>query len=377
MASFDATRRGMWTSRGHSEFAAFVADAPRSRGRDGLAPRGRRRGGGGRRRAGSLPQGAPRASRFREDAKLSTWFYRILVNEAQRYLRWRWVRQRVAGEMPEHPADPRPEAIGDPVLRERIARAVAALPRGQREAFVLVHLEGFTISEAAGHHGRAIGTIKSHLHRATGKLREALADLDPQRRSRRHERSTRRRLRPQRRCALRAAADDGVAAHALRCASRRARAGGRGARRPWLAAGRRRSGRCMRSSSGRRAASRRRANEVAGVDDSDARARKRRDARGMDPRDGKRLVADANAGLPADYVAISDLLLPASEEAHAQSRTTTARGQCCWCVALRGAAWLRGRRARAAASRTGWSRTGRRRRTARHGPPRTAARSKL
>lgn len=116
---------------------------------------------------------------FREDAKLSTWFYRILVNEAQRHLRWRWVRQRVAGEMPEHPADPRPAPIGDPALRDRIASAVGALSRGQREAFVLVHLEGFTISEAAAITGRAMGTIKSHLHRATGNLRVALADLDP------------------------------------------------------------------------------------------------------------------------------------------------------------------------------------------------------
>jgi RNA polymerase sigma-70 factor (ECF subfamily) len=116
---------------------------------------------------------------FREEAKMSTWFYRILVNEAQRHLRWRWVRQRVAGEMPENPPDPRPAATGDPKLRERVARAVADLPRGQREAFALVHLEGFTVSEAAAITGRAVGTIKSHLHRALGKLREALADLDP------------------------------------------------------------------------------------------------------------------------------------------------------------------------------------------------------
>ena len=110
---------------------------------------------------------------------MSTWFYRSLVNEAQRHLRWRWVRQRVAGEMPEDPPDPRPAATGDPKLRERVARAMADLPRGQREAFVLVHLEGFTVSEAAAITGRAVGTIKSHLHRALGKLREALADLDP------------------------------------------------------------------------------------------------------------------------------------------------------------------------------------------------------
>jgi RNA polymerase sigma-70 factor (ECF subfamily) len=117
--------------------------------------------------------------RFREEAKMSTWFYRILVNEAQRHLRWRWVRQRVAGEMPEDPRDPRPDATGDRSCAERVARAMAELPRGQREAFALVHLEGFTVREAAAITGRAVGTIKSHLHRALGKLRETLADLDP------------------------------------------------------------------------------------------------------------------------------------------------------------------------------------------------------
>lgn len=116
---------------------------------------------------------------FREEAKMSTWFYRILTNEAQRHLRWRWVRQRVAGEMPADPPDPRPAATGDPKLRERVAHAVADLPRGQREVFVLVHLEGFTVSEAAAITGCAAGTIKSHLHRALGKLRKALADLAP------------------------------------------------------------------------------------------------------------------------------------------------------------------------------------------------------
>jgi RNA polymerase sigma-70 factor (ECF subfamily) len=117
--------------------------------------------------------------RLREEAKRSTWFYRTLVNEAQRHLRWRWVRERLAGEMPEDPPDSRPEATGDPALRERVARAVSNLPRGQREAFALVHLEGFTVREAAAITGRAIGTIKSHLHRALGNLRAVLADLDP------------------------------------------------------------------------------------------------------------------------------------------------------------------------------------------------------
>ena len=118
--------------------------------------------------------------RFRGDAKLSTWFYRILVNEVKRYQRWRWVRQRRAGELVEEPLDPRPLA-GDPALRQRVQRAMASLSHGQREAFVLVHLEGFSVQEVAELTGRADGTIKSHLHRALRRLRELLADLDPSR----------------------------------------------------------------------------------------------------------------------------------------------------------------------------------------------------
>jgi RNA polymerase sigma-70 factor (ECF subfamily) len=117
--------------------------------------------------------------RFREEASLSTWFYRILVNEAQRYRRWRWVRERLAGDEPAEPADPRSGVRRDPLLRRRVTRAVNALPRGQREAFVLVHLEGFTVREAAEISGRAIGTMKSHLHRALIALRSELADLGP------------------------------------------------------------------------------------------------------------------------------------------------------------------------------------------------------
>ncbi len=117
--------------------------------------------------------------RFREDADLSTWFYRILINEVQRHRRWRWVRVRLAGEMPAEPRDPRPEAQRDPALLARVTRAIEHLPSGQRQAFVLVHLEGFTIREAAEISEKAVGTMKSHLHRALKSLRAELEDLDP------------------------------------------------------------------------------------------------------------------------------------------------------------------------------------------------------
>ena len=62
----------------------------------------------------------------------------------------------------------------------RCGAALADLPLGQREAFVLVHLEGFSVAEAGELTGRAPGTIKSHLHRASRKLRTALAHLAPE-----------------------------------------------------------------------------------------------------------------------------------------------------------------------------------------------------
>ncbi len=73
--------------------------------------------------------------------------------------------------------DPVERVDSDPAMRARIARALDGLSRGQREAFVLVHLEGMTIRETAQMTRRAEGTIKSHLHRALRALRGELADL--------------------------------------------------------------------------------------------------------------------------------------------------------------------------------------------------------
>lgn len=115
--------------------------------------------------------------RFREDSKLETWFYRILVRQAHNHRRWRAVRQRWSGGSAEDLADPSASVSSDPGLRRRIAEALGRLTRRQREAFILVHLEGFTVSESATLLGKPTGTVKSHLHRALRTLRAELADL--------------------------------------------------------------------------------------------------------------------------------------------------------------------------------------------------------
>lgn len=118
-------------------------------------------------------------AQFREESSLATWYYRVLVRQAHKYRRWRAVRERWSRLWKDETHNPSPGEPPDPSLRQRIARALDHLPRGQREAFVLVHLEGFTVSEAAELLKKSPGTIKSHLHRGLQALRAALADLKP------------------------------------------------------------------------------------------------------------------------------------------------------------------------------------------------------
>jgi RNA polymerase sigma-70 factor (ECF subfamily) len=118
--------------------------------------------------------------RFREDASLGTWFYRILVRQAHHYRRWRTVREAWPGLWQRGQEDFAPPTSSDPLLKRRIAAALERLSRRQRAAFVLVHLEGFSVREAAGLLGKSEGTVKSHLHRALRTLRLELADLREQ-----------------------------------------------------------------------------------------------------------------------------------------------------------------------------------------------------
>jgi RNA polymerase sigma-70 factor (ECF subfamily) len=113
---------------------------------------------------------------FRDEASLSTWFHRILVRQALNRRRWRGLRERWGGLWGgDHEVHAAAAPAGDARLRARVAAAMDRLSPGQRVVFALVHLEGFTIVEAAGMVGCAEGTAKSHLHRALATLRTELS----------------------------------------------------------------------------------------------------------------------------------------------------------------------------------------------------------
>ncbi len=111
--------------------------------------------------------------RFRGEAELTTWLYRVVVNESLSHLRKQKLRDGLVSLFgPERPAG---APLRDPSLRARIVAALEVLSANERAVFTLVQLEGFTLEETAALRQRALGTVKSQLHRALVKLRRELA----------------------------------------------------------------------------------------------------------------------------------------------------------------------------------------------------------
>jgi RNA polymerase sigma-70 factor (ECF subfamily) len=63
-------------------------------------------------------------------------------------------------------------------IRERLRTALTALSPRQKTVFELKHFEELSIPEIAEITGLDSGTIKSHLFRASQKIRERLRDFE-------------------------------------------------------------------------------------------------------------------------------------------------------------------------------------------------------
>lgn len=114
---------------------------------------------------------------FRGDSAFSTWLHAIAVSVALNGLR------KVKRLRTRETALEDAESLGhtsrhaDPDLRDRLYRAIDALPEGYRTVFVLHDVEGYTHEEIGQMLGIQAGTSKAQLFRARGRLRESLADF--------------------------------------------------------------------------------------------------------------------------------------------------------------------------------------------------------
>ncbi|MEV5516112.1 RNA polymerase sigma factor [Streptomyces flaveolus] len=114
---------------------------------------------------------------LRATGALASWMFRIVRNECLRQVRLLVPR---SDEAPEGPPEPSAE---DAVLRrlelERVAAAVGALPRDQRQVLIMRDVQGLPGRAVAHALGLSNAAMKSRLHRARAALRHSLAANDP------------------------------------------------------------------------------------------------------------------------------------------------------------------------------------------------------
>ncbi len=112
---------------------------------------------------------------FRGESAFSSWLHRLAVNVVMNERRTTFRREQRVTPMasPEVLERGRGEGTGGG-LNIDLERAIAALPEGAREVFVLYDIEGYSHAEIAEMTGIAEGTSKAQLFRARHLLREKL-----------------------------------------------------------------------------------------------------------------------------------------------------------------------------------------------------------
>ncbi|MFH9726469.1 RNA polymerase sigma factor [Streptomyces sp. NPDC017254] len=116
---------------------------------------------------------------LRATGALASWMFRIVRNECLRHVRQLVSRREEAPAEPEASTE---RSAEDAVLHrlevERIAAAVSALPRDQRQVLIMRDVQDLPGKAVAHSLGLSNSAMKSRLHRARAALRESLAAAD-------------------------------------------------------------------------------------------------------------------------------------------------------------------------------------------------------
>ena len=111
---------------------------------------------------------------FRGESAFSSWLHRLTVNVVLNERRTTGRREQRVVTAEEPGALERNRGSTTEGLSIDLERAIAALPDGAREVFVLYDIEGYGHAEIAEMTGIAEGTSKAQLFRARRLLREKL-----------------------------------------------------------------------------------------------------------------------------------------------------------------------------------------------------------
>lgn len=115
--------------------------------------------------------------RYDEQLSFRTWLMSILINRCRTSLLHR--RRRTARIVSDDAAVDRASIdsdAGDTELRDAIERALARLDAGQREAFLLKHVELLSYDEMAAVTGIGVSALKMRVQRACERLQNLLEE---------------------------------------------------------------------------------------------------------------------------------------------------------------------------------------------------------
>jgi RNA polymerase sigma-70 factor, ECF subfamily len=118
--------------------------------------------------------------RCRDPDRFGAWLYQIVINECRTFSSRRNRRERRLVRDPdqvEHGT--RNPPLVDEDLRAEIQSALDRLDPGQREAFILKHVEQLSYDEMTELTGLGESALKMRVMRACARLREMLAGVHP------------------------------------------------------------------------------------------------------------------------------------------------------------------------------------------------------
>ncbi len=116
---------------------------------------------------------------FRGEARLSTWLYKIAINESITFIEREKKRAGISLDEHEGTIDitAQPDIDGDS-LAERLQEAVARLPEKQRLGFNMKYFDDMKYEDMSQILGTSVGALKASYHLATKKIEQYLEQLD-------------------------------------------------------------------------------------------------------------------------------------------------------------------------------------------------------
>ena len=118
---------------------------------------------------------------FRGDAKLSTWLYKIAVNESLTHLEKERKRLGLSLDDEEshvvHLIEADTDIDGDE-LAQQLRKVIASLPEKQRLVFNMRYYDDMKYEQMSEILGTSVGALKASYHLAVKKIEQFFTDMD-------------------------------------------------------------------------------------------------------------------------------------------------------------------------------------------------------